>query len=119
CCEANAHLEHFLADLRVAAEYREAVEHPYLPGRTAEVAIDGRRVGLLGELHPSVAASFEITQDVAMFEVDLEAVMPHVPEIVHYKPISPYPLVKEDLAVIGDEDTTDGRVVGDITDSNQ
>ncbi|TMB67022.1 MAG: phenylalanine--tRNA ligase subunit beta [Chloroflexi bacterium] len=116
--EAKAHLEHLLADLRVAAEYREAVEHPYLPGRTAKVAIDGRRVGLLGELHPSVAASFEIKQDVAMFEVDLEAVMPHVPEIVHYKPISPYPLVKEDLAVIVDEDTPAGRVISVIEDSN-
>ncbi len=116
--EAKAHLEHVLAGLRVAAEYREAVEHPYLSGRTAEVAIDGRRVGLLGELHPRIAASFEIKQDVAMFELDLEALMPHVPETVHYEPVSPYPSVEEDLAIILDEDIPAGRVIGMIEDSH-
>jgi len=109
--EAKAHLEHVLADLRVAVEYGEAVEHPYLSGRTAELAIDGTRVGLVGELHPSVAAHFDIKQDVAMFELDLEALLPHVPEAVHYEPVSPYPSVDEDLAVIVDDDVAAARVI--------
>ncbi len=116
--EAKAHLDHVLTELRVAAEYREAVEHPFLSGRTAEVAIDGTRIGLLGELHPRVAASFEIKQNVALFELDLEALMPHVPETVRYEPVSPYPSVEEDLAIILDEDIPAGRVIRMIEDSN-
>ena len=115
--EAKAHLEHVLAGLRVAAEYREAIEHPYLSGRTAEVSIDGRRVGLLGELHPRVASAFEIKQDVAMFELDLEALKPHVPELVHYELVSPYPSVEEDLAIIVDEDVPAGRAISLIKES--
>ena len=116
--EAKAHLEHVLADLRVAGEYREAVEHPFLSGRTAEVAINGRRVGLVGELHPQVAASFEIKQDVAMFELDLEALSPHVPGTIHYEPVSPYPSVEEDLAIIVDEEVPADRAMSVIESSN-
>ena len=116
--EAKAHLEHVLADLRVAAEYREVVEHPFLSGRTAEVTIAGRRVGLVGELHPRVAASFEVKQDIAIFELDLEALLPHVPVTIHYEPVSPYPSVKEDLAIIVDEEVPAGRAMSVIESSN-
>ena len=116
--EAKAHLEHVLADLRVAAEYREVVEHPFLSGRTAEVTIAGRRVGLVGELHPRVAASFEVEQDIAIFELDLEALLPHVPVTIHYEPVSPYPSVKEDLAIIVDEEVPAGRAMSVIESSN-
>ena len=104
--EAKSHLEWIFADLRVRAEYRESVEYPFLAGRTAEVAIDGTRVGIIGQLLPKVAAQFDIKQDVAMFELDLEALMPHVPGPVHYEPVSTYPSVEEDLAIVVDADTS-------------
>jgi phenylalanyl-tRNA synthetase beta chain len=101
--DAKAHLEHLVGALRVPAEYRETVDFAYLPGRTAEVVVNGTRVGLVGQVHPRVSAAFDIKDDVAMAELDLEALLPHVPETVHYEPISPYPSVEEDLAIIVDE----------------
>jgi phenylalanyl-tRNA synthetase beta chain len=109
---AKAHLDFLLAALRVDVEYQEVVEVPYLPGRTAEVRIEGSRLGLIGQVHPNVAASFDIKQDVAMFEVDLEALLPHVPGAVHYEPVSPFPAVEEDLAIILDEETPAARAMG-------
>src|SRR5437870_11673299 len=53
-----------------------------------------------------------------MFELDLEALMPHVPETVHYEPVSRYPSVEEDLAIILDEDIPAGRVIGMIEESH-
>jgi phenylalanyl-tRNA synthetase beta chain len=103
--EAKAHLDWVLSDLRLKAQYREAVEYPFVAGRTAEVAIDGTRVGLIGQLQTAVATWFDVKQDVAMFELDLEALMPHVPGLAHYQPVSAYPSVEEDLAVIVDADT--------------
>ena len=38
-------------------------------------------VGLIGEVHPRVCAEFDIPRPVAMFEVDLEALLPHVPGV--------------------------------------
>jgi phenylalanyl-tRNA synthetase beta chain len=109
--EAKSHVDTLLAALHLRAEYSEAVEHAYLPGRTAAVMLDGQRVGIVGQVHPRVVAAFEIKQDVAMFELDLEALLPHVPETVHYQPVSPYPPVEEDLAVIVDEDVEAGSLV--------
>jgi phenylalanyl-tRNA synthetase beta chain len=109
--DAKAYINILLAALHLRAEYRESVEHLYLPGRTAEVWIDGARIGLVGQVHPRVAASFDIKQDVAMFELDLEALLPHIPETVHYEPVSPYPSVEEDLAVIVDRDVPAANVI--------
>ena len=69
---------HALYRLHLRADYRDAVDFAYLPGRTAEVWIEDNRVGLVGQVHPSVATAFDIKTDVAMFELDLEALLPHV-----------------------------------------
>jgi phenylalanyl-tRNA synthetase beta chain len=102
--DARAHIDHLLAALHVAADYRPANDYAHLPGRTAEVWIGDSRVGLVGQVHPRVAASFDIKRDIAMFELDLEVLLLHVPETVHYEPVSPYPSVEESLAVVVDHE---------------
>ncbi len=109
--EARAHLDRLLAELRVSAEYREAVDYAYPPGHTAEVSVNGTRIGLVGRVHPRVVSSFDIKQDTAMFELDLEALLPHMPEAVHFRPVSQYPSVEEDLAIIVDADVPAGRAI--------
>jgi phenylalanyl-tRNA synthetase beta chain len=103
--EAKSHLDYILADLRLKAQYRDAIDYPFLPGGTAEVAIDGTRIGLIGQLQPGVASWFDIKQGVAMFELDLDALLPYVPGPVHYEPVSAYPSVEEDLAITVDAHT--------------
>jgi phenylalanyl-tRNA synthetase beta chain len=112
--DAKAYIERALETLGVEGEYLETVDFAYLPGRTAEVFVGEARVGLLGQIHPRVAASFDIEDEVAMFELDLDALLPHVQTVVHYQPVSPYPSVEEDLAVIVPEDVSAGRVQGII-----
>jgi phenylalanyl-tRNA synthetase beta chain len=109
--DAKAHIDNLLAGLHLSADYRPAIDHAYLPGRTAEVWIGDSRVGLVGQVHPRVAGGFDIKQDIAMLEIDLEALLPQVPETVHYEPVSPYPLVEEDLAVIVDRDVPAADVI--------
>jgi phenylalanyl-tRNA synthetase beta chain len=109
--DAKAHLDMLLSALHLRAEYRETVDHAYLPGRAAEVMIGSARVGIVGQVHPRVAASFDIKQDVVMIELDLEALLPHVPETIHYEPVSPYPSVEQDLAVVVDEHLPAANVI--------
>ena len=45
-----------------------------------------------------------------MFELDLEALLPHAAAIVHYESLSQYPTVEEDLALIVDADITAARI---------
>jgi len=98
--DAKARLEHLFQSLRAPAAFREAHDFAYLPGRTAEVVIGDVMLGLVGEVHPRICSEFGIDGPVGMFEVDLEALLPHVPGVVHYTPVSPYPPVEEDLAIV-------------------
>lgn len=115
---AKARLDHAFSALRTAADYREATDAAYLPGRTAEVLMGEDRLGLIGEIHPQVAERFDIGREVAMFEIDLGALLPHVPEIVHFQPVSSYPAVEEDLAIVVAEDVPAGRALELIRASN-
>lgn len=109
--EAKSHLDHLFSELRVEAEYRDAHDFAYLPGRTAEVAVSSDVIGLIGEVHPRIAGAFGINRPAAMFELNLEALLPYVPSISRYEPVSAYPPVEQDLAVIVDADVTAGRVL--------
>lgn len=109
--QAKACLERLFDALRVKAGYREAHDFAYLPGRTAEIVVGDATVGLIGEVHPRVANDFGIDRTVAMFEVNLEALLPQVAGIARFEPVSPYPPVEHDLAVIVDADVPAGRLL--------
>jgi phenylalanyl-tRNA synthetase beta chain len=108
--DAKAYMERALVVAGATPDFQETVDFAYLPGRTAEVFVNGDRVGLVGEVHPRVVGSFDIDSRVAMFELDLDALLPHVQTVVHYQPLSSYPSVEEDLAVVVAADVTAGRV---------
>jgi phenylalanyl-tRNA synthetase beta chain len=108
--DAKAFVDRALEAVGAQAVYTETVDFAYLPGRTAEIAVSGDRIGIVGQVHPRVAASFDIDAEAAMFELDLDALLPHAQTIVHYQPLSPYPSVEEDLAVIVPADVTAARV---------
>jgi phenylalanyl-tRNA synthetase beta chain len=79
----------------------EPGERPFLhPGRTATVlAGDERKLGWIGELHPLVSRAWDIER-AAAFEIDFDLVAELAPEIRPYKPISPFPSVNQDIAVV-------------------
>lgn len=78
------------------------------PGRAASVAVDGRGVGWLGELHPLVSAEWDLEDTVAVFELDLDAVPE--PPIVRYEDVTTFPAVREDLAVVVPEEVSAAQV---------
>jgi len=51
-----------------------ATEHPsFIPGRVADVVVDGEHVGVVGEVHPEVLVEHDLELPVAAFEFDLDA----------------------------------------------
>jgi phenylalanyl-tRNA synthetase beta chain len=59
--DATGVLEAVLAELGVADWRLEAdAGRPFHPGRSARVSVDGTHVGVVGEIHPRVAAALEI-----------------------------------------------------------
>ena len=82
---------------------------PFLhPGRSASILVDGEPVGWIGEIHPLVAAEWDLGDTVAGFELDLDAVP--VPLTTLYREVSGFPDVREDLAVVVSEKVTAAEV---------
>jgi phenylalanyl-tRNA synthetase beta chain len=90
----------------------EPGERPFLhPGRTATVlAGDERKLGWIGELHPSVARAWDLDGPVAAFELDLDLIAELAPGPAPYRDVTSFPSVVEDLAVVVDEKLPAGEV---------
>jgi phenylalanyl-tRNA synthetase beta chain len=90
---------------------KAAVDHPALhPGRSAEIVLGDRVIGVIGELHPALVQSMELAQAPAMFEVLLEPLLElSVPKI---SPVSKFPSVTRDLALVVPLETPAGALIG-------
>jgi phenylalanyl-tRNA synthetase beta chain len=79
----------------------ERASRPFLhPGRAASISIAGAPAGWIGEVHPLVAAEWELGDTVAAFELDLDVVDAAAPPTETYEDVTSFPAVREDLAVI-------------------
>ena len=82
-----------------------AAEHPAShPGRSAQILLDGKVVGWLGELHPEWQQCHDLPLPVIWFELELDA-LTHVALPAASEP-SRFPPVRRDLAVLVDERVT-------------
>ncbi len=108
--DAKAYVEDLLRGFGARAEYAAASEHALAPGRTAEVRVEGKRVGVLAQVHPDVAASFDIEQEAFLFELVLDDLLPFASERRTLRDVSRFPAVEQDLALIVDVTTAAGDV---------
>jgi phenylalanyl-tRNA synthetase beta chain len=77
---------------------------PFLhPGRAASILVGGQSAGWIGEIHPLVAAEWEIEQTIAAFELDLDRAGAHAVRTPLYEDVTTFPEVREDLAFIVEE----------------
>jgi phenylalanyl-tRNA synthetase beta chain len=92
-------------------DYRARPDTETFSPRCAEVWVDGRKVGIMGELHPSVRTAFNLPNlRIALAELTIEAlVKPHWGQDPML-PISSYPQILEDLAFEVAEEITVRRV---------
>jgi phenylalanyl-tRNA synthetase beta chain len=83
-------------------------EEPFLhPGRRAAL----ERGGFLGELHPAVAEEFGIEQPIAVAELPLGPLLAASPAQLLYRDVIGVPPLRQDLAVVVDEETPAGDVI--------
>jgi phenylalanyl-tRNA synthetase beta chain len=74
-------------------------EHAALhPGRSAQVWLDDKAVGFIGELHPRWQQKYGLPLAPVVFEVDAEALQER--QVPVYREISKFPPVTRDLAVV-------------------
>ena len=103
--DMKGRIELLLAGLRytdiVYAENEST--HGFHPGKSAEVKVNGQVVGVFGELHPLAKEKYEFGDaPVIAAEFDLEQLRGLNP-VYGIKPVSEFPPMYEDIAIILDE----------------
>lgn len=81
-------------------------EFSYHPGRCAVITKDGMRVGIIGEVHPSVTENYKMDTRVVSFSLDVDKLFDLSEPEKTYTPLPKFPAVTRDLALICDEDMT-------------
>ncbi len=74
------------------------------PGRNAEVLVNDKRIGVFGEVHPEVLENYDLPYKAYLFEFDLEGFADAATFTKRFEPISIYPKVARDLAIVVDKE---------------
>ena len=97
--------------------FEAADEYALLHGRSAAILAGKECAGVFGQVHPQVASQFEIDVPVFLFEVDVEKLLAVVKTQVRHQPISRFPAVIQDLALLVDVSVAAARVTDAIAGS--
>ena len=100
--DAKGYVQAALQAAGVEGTFEAVEEFGLLPGKTAVVSAGGAKVGVVGQLHPSVASSFGLDQDVYLFELVVDHLLPAAQVSVEYAPLMRFPAVVQDIALVVD-----------------
>ena len=79
------------------------------PGQAAHILRDGEIVGVLGKLHPGIAKRFDLKKDVVVFELDAEQTFGASVPVAN--PVSRFPSIRRDIAIVVDNDVSGADLV--------
>jgi phenylalanyl-tRNA synthetase beta chain len=82
----------------------------YHPGRCARVYSGDRLLGVLGQIHPTVAANYGVDQELYAAELDFAALFDCRGAQPVYQPLPRFPAVTRDIAVVCGRDVTVGAL---------
>jgi phenylalanyl-tRNA synthetase beta chain len=109
--QAIAFVEGAASAIGLQLDRRAADYPPWHPGRCTEFTLPtGEAIGYAGELHPEVCAAFGLPARAAAAEIDLDALIVAAPPGGDIPIISGFPLAKEDVALIVDNDVPTAAV---------
>ena len=85
-------------------------DHPtFHPGRSAEICVSGQKICVLGEVHPEVIERYDLPNKAYLFELDFEKLADVSNLNNEFEPISIYPSVNRDLAIVLDAEIPSSR----------
>ena len=103
-------VEGLLSHLGVEDGFGGSEDESLHPVKQAAIVIGGNKLGVVGELHPKVSLAFEIPEAVYLFEINLTALLPFTLAHRMFQPISPFPTIVRDIALVVDAGVTHQRV---------
>ena len=94
-----------------------AAEHPALqPGQAAVIVRNGKVIGIIGKLHPQLAKKYDFKTAVYVFELDAAKTLASKAPSV--SPISKFPVIRRDIAVIVADNVSANELVNAVASSS-
>lgn len=79
------------------------------PGRTATIYLGEQYIGFIGQVHPTTAKAYDIPETYVA-EINVEAIIAYEKTFV-YQPVSKFPSVSRDIALLVEETVTNQAIV--------
>ncbi|MFC5735310.1 phenylalanine--tRNA ligase subunit beta [Cytobacillus gottheilii] len=96
-------------------EFRQTERDGLHPGRTAEVLIDGKACGYIGQVHPIVEKELDL-KATYVFELSLESLLAETAPLV-YEAIPRFPSITRDIALVADQEVSSGHLLSIIKEA--
>ena len=108
--DAKGVVEGLLSQLDIDASFEEGKDESLHPVKQAAIVIGGNQLGVVGELHSKLLQAFEIPGAAYLFEINLTALLPFTVGHKMFQPISRFPTIVRDIALVVDAGVTHRRV---------
>ncbi|UCD09053.1 MAG: phenylalanine--tRNA ligase subunit beta [Dehalococcoidales bacterium] len=109
--DAKGVIETLLDKLGVEAVYIPGKDAGLHASRQASVMVDGKEIGVIGEVHPLVLEKFDIDEPAYLFEIDLPALLEYTLDDRTFTTLPRFPSVVRDMALIVDSDVIHTQIV--------
>lgn len=116
--DMKADLQALFSLAGVETVYVPALHSALHPGQTAEIkTVTGEIIGILGMLHPTLEKQLGFETQVYLFELNQNLLLAKT--IAKFKPLSKYPSVTRDLALIVKESISSDEIIAAIKNSSE
>ena len=94
---------------------RESENPSYHPGKTANLLVAKQKSAVFGEVHPKVAANYEVDVNCYVAEIDLDILYKYSNTVKTYKPLPKFPAVTRDIALLVNDEVLVQEIENTIT----
>jgi phenylalanyl-tRNA synthetase beta chain len=101
--DAKGVVENLLNHFGLKASFNISGDEILFPGRGADIIVEDDKIGIIGDVHPRVAQAFELSGAACLIEVDFEKLLTKIVGIKEYQPITRFPSITRDIALVADE----------------
>ncbi len=108
--DAKGVVEGLLSQLGVEVSFESDKDESLYPDKQAAIVIAGNRLGVIGEVHSKVLETFDISENVYLFEINVTALLSFIPGHKMFQPIPRFPSIVRDMALVVEAGITHRQV---------
>ena len=89
------------------------------PGYTAQLFVENKSIGILGEVLPQVRKNYDLKQQAYIFELNADNLIELIPDIKSAKPLPKFPSTSRDVTLIVDKDIEAFNIIKSVEVLNE